>query len=280
MAMRQRIKAIQTIKKITHAMRLISMSTHSRLKHKETPLNHYCNSIENLFHKIKPSFPRWHNPVIMPSKSHHHKDLIILVGSQKGLCGTFNSALFKSFDSIIRNYNSKHIQIIAVGKRSADYVKARKIAPTIETYDKFTAATLNSILKKITHTILNANPTFHSVTVVSNVLKTFFIQKPKATTIIPFTRKNSNEESQLPEDYIWEQKPQELLDSIAYLAVQSSLEHLLFQSLLSEQAARFLSMDGATRNAESLLEKAELAYNKLRQAKITRELTELSGSFQ
>lgn len=279
MAMRQRIKAIQTIKKITHAMRLISMSTHSQLKHKEAPLKYYCNSIENLFYKVKQSAPGWHNPIIMPRKSQRHKDLIILIGSQKGLCGTFNSLLFKSFESMLKNYNKQHVQVIAVGKRAADYVKSRKLEP-ISTYNKFTTVTFKQILQQITNTILMADPTFHSVTVVSNILKTFFVQKPKATSIIPLKKNvNDAQSQQIIEDYTWEQPKQELLDSIAYLLVKSSIEHLLFQSLLAEQAARFLSMDSATRNAESLLEKAELTYNKLRQAKITKELTELSGSF-
>ncbi len=279
MAMRQRIKTIKTIKKITHAMRLISMSTHSRLKHKEDPLTYYCNSIEHLFFKIKHSFPGWHNPIIMPRKSHRHKDLIILIGSQKGLCGTFNSLLFKSFESIFSNYDRKHVQLIAVGKRAADYLKASNFAPLIATYDKFTTITFSAILEKISNTILKADPTFHSVTVVSNVLKTFFLQKPKATSLIPLTRNIRDESQELPEEYAWEQPPQELLDMLANLFIQSSLEHLLFQSLLAEQSARFLSMDSATHNAESLLEKAELTYNKLRQAKITKELTELSGSY-
>ncbi len=278
--MRQRIKAIQTIKKITHAMRLISMSTHSQLKHKEAPLSRYHNVIEQLFYKVKQSFPSWHNPVVMPHKSDRHKDLIILIGSQKGLCGTFNSLLFKSFDSMLSTYNKKHVQIIAIGKRAAEYATASGNAPIIATFDKFTAGTYQRILKKITKIIMDASPTFHSVTVVSNVLKTFFIQKPKATSIIPLTNKNHSSRAQeLPEDYVWEQPAPELLDTMAYLFIQASIEYLLFQSLLAEQAARFLSMDSATRNAEGLLEKAELTYNKLRQAKITKELTELAGSY-
>jgi len=278
--MRQRIKAIETIKKITHAMRLISMSTHSRLKHKEEPLANYRNEIKHLFYKIKNAYPGWHNQIIMPKKSKKHKDLIILVGSQKGLCGTFNSLLFKSFKSIMSHYNPEHVVLIAIGKKAADYIKKNKPAPLLASYDKFTTATFNTILKDLTTTIMEADPTFHSVTMVSNVLKTFFMQKPKATSIIPLTKDiHDDKPLEIPEDYVWEQPPFELLDVLAHLFIESTLNHLLFQSLLSEQAARFISMDSATRNAEGLLEKAELTYNKLRQAKITKELTELSGSY-
>jgi len=278
--MRQRIKAIETIKKITHAMRLISMSTHSQLKHKEEPLIRYRNEIEQLFYKVKHTWPNWHNLVIMPRKSHKHKDLIILVGAQKGLCGTFNSLLFKAFESILSHYNREHIVLIAVGKRATDYLQAKKNATIITTYNKFTTGTFSTVLKELTGTIMKANPTFHSVTVVSNVLKTFFFQKPKASSIIPLTKDIYKEQiHEIPEDYTWEQSPQELLDLLAHLFIEASLHHLLFQSLLAEQAARFLSMDNSTRNAEGILEKTQITYNKLRQAKITKELTELSGSY-
>jgi F-type H+-transporting ATPase subunit gamma len=278
--MRQRIKAIETIKKITHAMRLISMSNHSRLKNKEEPLSHYQNSINQLFYKIKNAFPGWYNPVIMPRKFWKDKDLIILIGSQKGLCGTFNSLLFKAFESILAQYHHEHILLIAVGKKAVEYLQEKQVAPLFAKYDKFTMTTLNTILKDLTTNIMEAQPPFHSVTVVSNVLKTFFLQKPKASQILPLSQRTQKDQVyELPEDYVWEQPPYELLDSLSHLFVEAGLHHLLFQSLLAEQAARFLSMDNAMRNAEGVLEKAQLTFNKLRQTKITKELTELSGSY-
>jgi len=278
--MRQRIKAIETIKKITHAMRLISMSTHSRLKNEEEPLTHYRNEVEKLFYKIKNSYPSWHNSVIMPKKSKKHKDLIILIGSQKGLCGTFNSLLFKAFESIQSHYSPEHLVVITVGKKASDYVASKKNITILKSYNKFTINTFHNILTELTATVMDADPTFHSVTVVSNVLKTFFLQKPKSSSIIPLTKDiHKDKPLEMPEDYVWEQPPQELLDTLAHLFIESSIHHLLFQSLLAEQASRFISMDSATRNAEGLLEKAELTYNKLRQAKITKELTELAASY-
>ena len=277
---RQRIKAIETTKKITHAMRLISMSSHSRLKHQEDPLEQYQHTVEQLFYKIKHAFPNWHNPIVMPRKSKKHKDLIILIGSQKGLCGTFNSLLFKAFESIINHYHRDYVLLIAVGKKATDYLNTKNVAPMLASYDKFTTITYSHILKELTNTIMNAEPTFHSDTVVSNVLKTFFLQKPKSSSIIPLAKESDDDHIQeIPEDYAWEQPPQELLDTLAHMFIEAKLHDLLFNSLLAEQAARFLSMDSATRNAESLLEKAELTYNKLRQAKITKELTELAASF-
>lgn len=75
-----------------------------------------------------------------------------------------------------------------------------------------------------------------------------------------------------------EQPAEQLARDLAQLYVEAQLHQALFQSLLAEQAARFISMDNATRNAEGLLDLSKLQYNKLRQAKITREITELVSS--
>ena len=88
------------------------------------------------------------------------------------------------------------------------------------------------------------------------------------------------EEEQQPDDFIWEDSPLHILDALAHQQLNATLYALLVQSLLAEQAARFISMDNATRNAKYLKESMMLQYNKLRQAKITKELTELSTSFQ
>ena len=86
--MRQRIKAIQTIKKITHAMRLISMSTHSRLRTKAPQIEQYQQEVATMFKKVQYAAPEWKNEFIHPETK--NRPLIILAGSQKGLCGNFN----------------------------------------------------------------------------------------------------------------------------------------------------------------------------------------------
>lgn len=77
---------------------------------------------------------------------------------------------------------------------------------------------------------------------------------------------------------MWKQPPQSIIKDLAYLYLTAKLHTILFQSLLAEQAARFLSMDNSTRNAEGLLELSKIQYNKLRQAKITKEINELVSS--
>lgn len=89
--MKQRIKAVETIKKVTHAMRLISMSSHTRLLEKKKNLTEYKETFESLWGSVQAVLP----PIKEGPTRGTPKQLIILVSSQKGLCGTFNTALIK-----------------------------------------------------------------------------------------------------------------------------------------------------------------------------------------
>ena len=118
-----------------------------------------------------------------------------------------------------------------------------------------------------------------TVTLYYNFPKTFFAQLPMFFQLIPFKEHiTSDQKSTLNEPYHWEQDPNDVLGTLAHRFMQSIIQEILFQSLIAEQAARFIAMDSSTRNASNLLDEMQLDYNKLRQAKITRELTDLVAS--
>lgn len=277
--LRQRIKAIETIKKMTHAMRLISMSSHSRLKGKEHDLQHYKNELGALFHTLKTMVPQWENPILYPDESPTSNPLIILVGSQKGLCGNFNSALFQLLEKRHEQKKVQLTQVITVGKKAVDYAQEKMTNAVVESYSNFSYSNLLDVAKQINTQLTQAKKPYSSVIVFSNVLKTFFLQKPVSTQLIPFNHATGEVNEDLKEDLIWEQSADELLDFLSAQYLEATIQHLLFQSLLAEHAARFLSMDNSTRNAKGLLETTRMQYNKLRQTKITKEVTELSGQF-
>lgn len=283
--MRRRIKAIETIKKVTHAMRLVSMSAHSHLKNKQQTLAHYVTAIEHLFEKALRNYPHWSNPIIQPTAK-STQTLLILVGSQKGLCGNFNNMLFNRFTAQTDLSIYHHNAIITIGKKATDEIK--KIAPhaLIEAHEQFTTNTFLDISHQLIDHISSKEIPYAQVIMWSNIAKSFFVQKPKQTLLIPFkhisrssTPIHHTKEQICTEEYIWEYPATEVLSTLAQHYLEARIEQLLFESLLAEQAARFISMDGSTRNAQNLLDETRLQYNKIRQAKITKELTELIGSF-
>lgn len=268
--MKQRIKAVETIKKVTRAMRLISMSSHTRLNEKKKHLIKYKKTFEEVWNSVQPVLPE--DTEELTSISNRH--LMILVGSQKGLCGTFNTSLFKFFSqhkAPLRNSSS----FIGVGPYAVEYLERKQISPVVS-FDNFTAAHFVAIAQAITDYIIKTRIHYKTVTVFSNKSKTFFVQLPQRVQIYPLVKPTFSEVVQT--EYLFEQSPEKLKDTLDTLLLSLNIQELLFDSLVAEQAARFVSMDASTRNAENLLTSLKIGYNKVRQASITRELTELSAS--
>lgn len=279
-AMRQRIKAIETIKKVTHAMRLISMSLHARLRSKKKHLDDYKLALLNLISSITHVYPHWKHPILTPLDE-LEKQLLIIVGSQKGLCGTFNTHLFNFIHQQIPKEHSA-ISTILVGKKVVDNPTLQSGSLVME-FSEFTVGTLLSTAQKIADHIWHAHVPYSSVTIYYNYPKTFFLQKPRKVNLIPFEVNIIQQDATTKpphEGYRWEQDPETILDFVAHKLIQSIIQDILFDSLIAEQAARFVAMDNSTRNAANLLDSMRLTYNKTRQAKITRELTDLVASFQ
>jgi len=272
---RQRIKTIETIKKITHAMRLISMSTHSRLKEQEKSIKRFQATALEFVQKVQPEVKEPH-PILDPAKKENN-DLVILIGSQKGLCGNFNYALLQYF---LKDQLKGKFSTIVIGKKLSSLVREKTTLQPISSYETLNTRNFVSISSDITAQLISRTIPFSNITVYSNLSKGFFIQKPKVSRIIPFEQeKNTNHTQELIDYYLWDQTADELLNELVTVYLSGQFQYLLFESLLAEYAARFISMDHATRNAKTLFEETRIQYNKLRQAKITKELTELSGSF-
>ena len=276
--MRQRIKAIKTIKKITHALRLISMSTHFRLRSRKNGIEEYKKELSNLFLQIYNFAKDWDHPLVN-SDEQSPKILSIIVGSQKGLCGNFNTQLITFFEKDTKE-TSESTTYITIGKKAYDYLKTTN-PEIVMHFDEFTMASLEPISRSIADYIIEAHESYASIKIYNNISKTFFIQKSLKTNLVPFTFETlpTDEESLELVDYIWEQSPKEILNFLIGEFLYISIFELLFQSLIAEQAARFIAMDNSTRSAGKILETMQLQYNKMRQSKITGELTDLVGGF-
>lgn len=276
--MRQRIASIETIKKITHAMQLISMSAHSRLRNNKNIIQQYQQAI----HQVACSLKHHHDQSshIEDNKPQPTQKLIIVVGSQKGLCGNFNAALFRFFQ--------KHEQIDAntklyiIGKMAVEYFAGQNIAPDLA-YTNFTTSNYVELANTLTQGIIAQQDDLKQVVMYHLYQRSFFIQEPQRITLLPLEQTQNTEGkpcSATPTDYVWEDDPEVILDFIQELNLQATILEALFASQISEQAARFISMENATRNASRLLEDMKLDYNKTRQAKITLELTDLIAGIQ
>lgn len=282
-------------------MRLVSMSLYSRLDKRNASLTVYRQALDQLFKTLVPAAPQWHNRTMMPDDLLDSTPLIIIVSAAKGLCGSFHTNLIRYYERLFFAQEHQSVNFIAVGNKAINFVtesiKRDKRGTLIANYPEINSNNLETIALSIYSAINSHRPRCSSVTCYSNEFVNFFKQKPLTTTLIPLLSaiktapsheasanghdgpgSNEPHEAATPShDYIWEQEPVVIVDKLSERYLKTSLMHLLLQSLLAEQASRFVAMDSATTNAEKYLEKLTLQYNKMRQALITKEVSELTA---
>lgn len=273
---RQRIKSVETIKKVTHAMRLISMSTHSHLRQQFGPLKNYIAHIQELYAKTL-SGSSYAGNQWTTSSVNTTAQLCIVVGSQKGLVGNFNASIAHSLSDFYKANQHTPLYFIGIGKQIVEHLQSHYPTQIKSMYNDFSMRNVALLTEEISNVIFANAHQYKRIIMISNEPRTFFIQKPIISTLFPFAAPNVAPSATLS-DYTWYQPKENILEILIKQSMRAQCELLLFQSLIAENAARFISMDSSTRNAEQLLETTRLAYNKLRQAKITKEISELSGS--
>jgi F-type H+-transporting ATPase subunit gamma len=274
-ALARRIKTVQTIQKTTSAIRLIAMSEHERFKKQRLQFGVYDQAVSQLFQRIKEAHPQWTHPILAPEIVHATTDLVILIGSQKGLCGGFNKGLFRFFEQKRKNTHNE-IEIAVIGKQACSLVAKAKFKSVVFVRQQLALELIGTIAQELCDFILYQRALYRQVSIVSNLPKNFFVQEPQEHILLPLLVQTH------PLNGIQYYREQDIGTIATILGreyVISSLYRTMLASCIAEQAARFVSMDTATKNAENLLEASCVAYNKLRQARITKELNELSGSF-
>jgi F-type H+-transporting ATPase subunit gamma len=274
--LRQRLKAIETIKKITSAMRIISRSLHTRMNKQKGNLQDYQEQIKHLFEKLHQFNPDWKSDFFFPSDKKYSKKLYIIIGSQKGLCGSYNTELTYWLKQNKELLAQRNTDIAVVGKRTFDAVSDCNLK-IIKELKELKTKSLESLTHDILELIKFAKPVYTEIILVSSLPENFFTHRLQKQVLLPFKDQTPIKND---DDYLWQHEPDLILDQLADMYLKSLIYNSLFFSLLGEQAARFIAMDNATRNANSFIDSMQLQYNKMRQAKITRELTELSANFQ
>jgi F-type H+-transporting ATPase subunit gamma len=273
--MRQRIKAIETIKKITSAMRLISRSFHTRMSKEKGNLKAYQQEIENLLKHLHKACPDFKSPFFFPKQTQKTKNLIIIVGAQKGLCGNYNTEITYWINNHKELLSNPHTELFVVGKKTEDYIKnlSYKIS---HVFEELKVASLDTISEELLLILKKSQPYYTDVKIVASFGQTFFAHTLRTVQLIPAfnTQQTAQDDS-----YQWQSDPKEILEMLSEMCLKTKIHMTLFESLLGEQSARFIAMDNATRNANKFLDEMQLQYNKARQAKITKELTELSAHF-
>ncbi len=209
---------------------------------------------------------------------------IVIVSSDRGLCGSFNSNIFKATEKLIGQYEAegKKVSLVCVGKKGNAYFKktgkVRKAYTDI--MGNFQMFNARSIAQDVAANFLAGGA--DKVHVIFGKFMSVAVQKPEMETLLP-VQPESNEAEKVTEadkgagDYIYEPSPTEIMEVLLPLYINVMIYHAMLETGASEQAARMTAMDNATRACKDMIDELTLLYNKARQAGITAELMDIVG---
>ena len=289
--LRNRISGVKSTKKITSAMKLVAGARLKRAQIAATTSRPYVAKIEGLINNITSSVQNIENlPKIVKGSESNKIHLIILITSDRGLCGGFNTAIARLAKKRINELlnSNKIVQILCIGKKGYNQLKREYKDLIIDTI--ILPYKSNKVdyefAQKISHRILMMyeNDKFDFVSIIFSLFRSPLKQEPQLKQIIPVlnndenTTKNSDESR---DKKIYEYEPEEeyILKNLIPHNISIQIYRGLLENAAGEEGARMTAMDNATRNAGELIDSLTLNYNRSRQAQITKELIEvISGA--
>ncbi len=276
---RKKISSVKSTQKITSAMKLVAASKLRRAQESITAARPYALEIGSILHRVAAGVPTQEGQAPHPLLETHNEPkriLVMVLTSDRGLCGGFNASVLKQADAFIKENDAKYevLDIGTIGRRGHDHYKKQKVA-TVKDYpgvfNDLTFRRATEIAEGISQEYMNKD--LDAVYLLYNEFKSAMTQIMQVQQVLPIQPMDSEDEG--PADYIYESSQVAVLNKLAprYLAIQ--IWRALLESSASEHGARMTAMDSATKNAKDMEDDFTLQYNRARQAAITRELMEI-----
>lgn len=275
---RNKIKSIQNTKKITKAMEMVAASKMRKVQESMNRSRPYNEKIKDVIRNVGEGGLEYKHPYVL---SRDEKNVgVILISSDKGLCGGLNVNMFKHFMKHILKLKDKNVGIktVVVGKKGqvfANRIGLKVVGTVNDLGDKPKVSDLLGIIKIMID--LYTSKEIDSVYILYNRFINTMSQIPVYEKIIPIQSQNlSKDETKVKLwDYLYEPEPEKLMELLMKRYVESLVYQATVENIACEQAARMVAMKSATDNAGDLINTFKLMYNKARQAAITQELSEI-----
>jgi F-type H+-transporting ATPase subunit gamma len=280
---RRRIKSVKSTAQITKAMQMVASS--KMLKAQQGALNFrpFAAMAGEIMEHLAEDTGDYRHPLMEVREV--RKRAVIVISTDKGLCGALNSNLFRE----LSKYDTATTQFIAVGRKAAQFLARtkRKLVAEFTYHDTPTYAECQAISKFAQEMFLKGEA--DAVDVVFTRFINTLSQRPDMRTLLPMaSAENLQAEarSQVPQaaaehrriDFLFEPDPATVMDRLVLYFMDFRVAQLLQEAKASEHSARMVAMKNATDNAQQLVKQLTLEYNKLRQANITKELLEISSA--
>ncbi len=272
---RRRIRSVKNMQQITKAMKMVSAAKLRRAQERAIAARPYGNSLNRILADVAAAASA-NDEVSHPllAVREEKRVQLVVVTSDPGLAGAFNANLLRLAQKFIDDNAGKEIHIEAIGRKGRDYFRRRGVELSgvhIGIVDKPRYDTARGLADKLIQRYNKAE--VDAVYICVNEFKNVMAPNLALRRILPVTLPESAQNL----DYIYEEPPQELLSALLPRYVEVQLYRALLESNSAEHAARMTAMDAASSNAGDVIDTLTLNMNRVRQAKITREIIEIVG---
>jgi len=278
--LKKRISSVKSTQKITKAMKMVAAAKLRRAQENAERGRPYSEKMNNIILNLSSSVSDKENaPKLLLGTGQEKTHLCVVLTSDRGLCGGFNSNIIKKaklFFQKISNEN-KSLKIITVGSKGYDQLKRQYKKNIIEKLSFKDSKNINYFdANKVGKIIIEKfeKEEFDVCTIFYNQFKNVITQIPQEQQIIPLKTENEKDQTN-NESYEFEPEEDEILSNLLPKNISTQIFKAMLENSASEQGSRMSAMDNATRNAGEMVDKLTIEYNRSRQAAITKELIEI-----
>lgn len=279
---KNRISSVVSTQQITKAMKMVAAAKLRRSQDRIMQMRPYAQKLNSILKNLSAAQlnadgDNWYS-VVREEK----KVLIVAVSSDRGLCGSFNSTVFKGVNKLIdekysEQFRKGNVTVLTIGKKSADYFGKRK-CNLVGDYTLMLSNLSFENVARAADFIMQGfkEGKFDKVEIVYNEFKNVATQILRTEQYLPILPPKAEKTSNQI-DYIYQPNQEEILTGLIPKSLQTQLYKAVLDSNAAENGARMTAMDKATENAGELLKQLRLTYNRTRQAAITKEILEIVG---
>ncbi len=278
-----RIQSVVSTQQITKAMKMVAAAKLRKAQDRIVQMRPYSQKLSEIIQNVSAGEDSGDNPYSQERLV--DRVLIVVVSSDRGLCGAFNSSVFKGAKALIAEKYSEseatgNLEILPIGKKALEHFTKRKyrvIGEYSHLIEKLNFAEAKEAAEMIMAGFIDGR--YDQVDIIYNEFKNVATQIVRKEQFLPIQEVESEESE--PSfggvDYIYEPSKEFIFDELVPKSLKIQFYKTLLESNASEHGARMTAMDKATENADELLKELRLTYNRTRQAAITKEILEIVG---
>ena len=268
---RDRIKSVKSIQKVTKAMKMVAAAKMRRAQERMEESRPYSNSLAEVIQHLLPDVDRDRLPLLDAREV--KRKAYVVVSADRGLAGAFNTNLLKVAQKEIDAFGKENVDLFCIGKKARDHFKRREYNIITSHVEFWADMEFNSAIT-IGRSIIEyfTSGKVDEIHVVYNYFINVGQQQVKSEVLLPLVYEENNG---VTHDRLYEPSKEELVLSLIPRHLNVQMWKYLLESYASEQAARMLAMENATSNSQDMIKDLTLKFNKARQAAITTEMLEI-----